>query len=197
MKSTATPRSTRTLWIAISLACFGFNRLAADDRLVGRWLQDQGFQTLEYTFRSDGRYQLDTRSSDPSIGFSFTDRGEYDATGTSMTLRPYEYFGEPVSIRIDYQIENGQLSLTRIDPSWTEVFTYQSGSIEVVRIQEQTPRDLVGIWRMSVPNAGTDEYTLRPDGYYVLKKIAEDSQFPPEFVRGRYSADATRIVFQP
>ena len=45
---------------------------------------------------------------------------------------------------------------------------------------------------------GKGAYTFRPGGYYFLKNIHENSeQFPPEFIRGRYEQDGTRLTIKP
>jgi hypothetical protein len=57
------------LWIALGfLVAFG-QICRADDRLVGIWWVDEGYQTVEYLLRSDGRYQIDTRSTDSELGY--------------------------------------------------------------------------------------------------------------------------------
>src|SRR5688500_12822252 len=44
----------------------------------------------------------------------------------------------------------------------------------------------------------SSEYTFRPGGYYFLKNMHENSeQFPPEFIRGRYEQDGTRLTIKP
>lgn len=44
---------------------------------------------------------------------------------------------------------------------------------------------------------GKAEYTFHPGGYYFLKDTPEDSQFPPEFIRGRYALTGTRLTLSP
>ena len=61
-----------------------------DHALVGIWALDEGFQIVELLFRSDGRYQLAKRSTDPASDFASTDRGRYAIDGKSLVLSPYE-----------------------------------------------------------------------------------------------------------
>jgi hypothetical protein len=92
----------------------------ADDRLIGIWTLDEGFQRVELLFRSDGRYQIDTIDSDqPS--FSFTDRGRYEVNGQGLALTPYDYLGEPQSVSYEFQIAGSSLSLTRTDIESSQV----------------------------------------------------------------------------
>src|SRR3954451_13880568 len=65
-----------TLYLAVASAALG----KGDDRLVGIWARDEGFQMIELLFRSDGRYQLDTKSTDPDLDFSSSERGRYQVT---------------------------------------------------------------------------------------------------------------------
>ena len=53
--------------------------------MVGIWALDEGFQIVRLFFRSDGRYRQDTKSTDSSFGFSFTDGGRYEIDGQAIT----------------------------------------------------------------------------------------------------------------
>jgi len=64
-----------------------------DNPLIGSWTLDEGFQILRLLFRYDGRYRLDTTSTDSSIGFSFTDSGRYEVDGKALTLTPMSIWG--------------------------------------------------------------------------------------------------------
>jgi len=44
---------------------------------VGIWELDEGFQIVRLLLRSDGRYQLQTKSTDPSLDFASTESGRY------------------------------------------------------------------------------------------------------------------------
>jgi hypothetical protein len=185
------------VWVStlIALACGVASR--ADDRLIGSWTLDEGFQTLEYTFRSDGRYQLETRSTDPFFDFRFLDLGRYAAHGTDLLLQPDEYFGEPTSKRYAYLADAAGLTLTNPEFSIVQFFRFRAGSKEDVLARESAEHDLIGTWRRSIANSGTDDYTFRPGGYYVLKRTPSDAQFPPEFIRGRYVVDGTQLAIHP
>ena len=87
----------------------------ADDRLVGVWVIDDGWQIVELLFRSDGRYQLDTRNADPSMDSSSTERGRYEVNGAELFLAPYDFIGEAESRSYDFQRTADSLSLTRTD----------------------------------------------------------------------------------
>jgi hypothetical protein len=52
----------------------------AENPLVGIWTADEGFQVVQLLFRSDGRYKLDTKSTDPILDFSSTEQGRYELT---------------------------------------------------------------------------------------------------------------------
>ena len=85
------------LFLCITLGLIsGSARIArADDRLVGIWTLDEGFQRVELLFRSDGRYQIDTIDTDQPSDFSFTERGRYEVNGQGLALTPYDYLGDP------------------------------------------------------------------------------------------------------
>src|SRR5687768_10249360 len=89
--------------------------LRADDRLVGVWMIDDGWQITELLFRSDGRYQLDTRNTDPTMDLSSSERGRYEASGGQLFLTPYDFIGEPLSRAYVFQFNGDLLSLTRTD----------------------------------------------------------------------------------
>lgn len=170
---------------------------AATNGLVGRWTLDEGFQVVEFTFRSDGRYQIDTRGTDPVFDLAFTDRGRYALAGDTLSLTPYEFFGEPGSRTYAVQRTDTALWLTRTDLSLTQEYRFQPGSTAEVLAREQVEADLIGTWRRTIAIAGTEAYTFRPGGYYVLERIAQDSQFPPEVIRGRYEWLGDRLTLLP
>jgi len=51
------------MWLGFQLTIASVALGQADDLLVGIWSADEGFQIVDFLFRSDGRYQLDTRST--------------------------------------------------------------------------------------------------------------------------------------
>ena len=172
--------------------------LKADDRLVGVWVLDEGWQITELTFRSDGRYQLDTRSTDPTMDLSSSERGRYQTNGEELFLAPYEFFGEPESETYDFRRESNALSLTRTDFELPEVvYQLKAGSREQVLQREQVEEDLVGTWVRDITFWGREEYTFRPGGYYIMKGTPLGGQFPPEFERGRYTHVGNRVKLTP
>lgn len=164
--------------------------------LVGIWASDQGYQVVELLFRANGRYQLDTRSTDPNFDLSSTERGRYQVTGTTLTLFPYEYFGDPQGKPFEFQIAGGSLDLTHLDFPLTETYVFQPGSRESVLAQEQASAELVGTWERHITFYGDTEYTFRPGGYYIQKSSPEGG-FPPEYVRGRYERDGATLMIRP
>lgn len=192
----STPRLLR-LALGLLLAKFFVLPSRADDRLVGRWVRDEGFQIVQYVFRSDGRYQLDRNSTDPLLDFSSTDRGRYTVVGQTLTLVPFEFLGEPTGLERVFELNGTALVLSPPDHAFSEHFQFEAGSREDVLAKEKAAPELVGTWLQYLPNVGLYEYTFRPGGYYFLKKTPEDSQFPPEYLRGRYALDGTRLTLRP
>jgi hypothetical protein len=165
--------------------------------LVGRWTLDEGFQVVEFLFRSDGRYQIDTRSTDPAFDFAFTDRGRYTLAGDLLGLAPYEFFGEPGLRSYAVQQTDDALFLTRTDLGLTQEYRFRPGSTAEVLAREQVEADLIGTWRRTITFAGTEAYTFRPGGYYAIERVTPDSPFPPESIRGRYELGGDRLTLRP
>ena len=185
-------------FFAVLLVLLGAVSLHADDRFVGVWKFDEGWQITELLFRSDGRYQLDTRSTDPTIDLSSSERGRYQVNGNELFLTPYDFIGEPQSRTYDFRFDGSLLGLKRTDFELDEVlYEWTQGSDTDVRSREQVERDLVGTWALDVAFWGREEYTFRPGGYYFIKSTPIDSQFPPEFVRGRYTVQGDRVTLKP
>jgi hypothetical protein len=168
-----------------------------ENPLVGIWARDEGFQLIEILFRSDGRYQLDTKSTDPVLDLSSAERGRHEINGQALTSTPYDYLSEPQSKSFEFQVIGDSLSLTRVDFPQSDVYQFKSGSRVDVLARENVDAVLVGTWGRSIKFFGKAEYTFRPDGYYFLKNTHEDSQFPPEFIRGRYEQNGTRLMLKP
>jgi hypothetical protein len=103
------------LWVSVHLMIASAALGQGDDRLVGIWSTDDGFEIVELLFRSDGRYQLDTKSADPVFGYASTERGRYEVDGPSLALTPYDYLAEPQSRLYEFQFAGSSLSLTRLD----------------------------------------------------------------------------------
>lgn len=187
-------------WLALSLFCLTtalFNPARGDDRLIGIWIVNEGSQVTELLFRSDGRYQLDTKSTEPDFDFSSTDRGYYELGGDLLTLTPYDFLGNPNHITYRIQIDGNALTLTRTDIEITTIYQYRIGSREEVLSRQKAPRVLIGEWTRTITFAGKSQYTFRPGGYYILKNSSEGDQFPPEFIRGRYQVDESILRIQP
>jgi hypothetical protein len=165
--------------------------------LVGVWVVDEGYQITEILLRSDGRYQLDTRSTDPWLEYSSTERGRYEIEGQGLTLVPYDYFGDPERKRYAFGVDGEFLSLTTLEYPLTQVYRLKAGSRADVLTREKVDSTLVRAWVRSITLYGSAEYTFRPGGYYCLKQTPADSQFPPEFIRGRYEQDGSRLTLRP
>jgi hypothetical protein len=168
-----------------------------DARLVGVWVLDEGYQVTELLFRADGRYQVDTKSTNPELDYLLTEQGTYHTEGQRLTLTPYEYFGAPQSKDRDFQLDGELLSLIMLDYDQTQVYTLKAGSRQDVLDREAVDSTLIGTWVRNLPYSGQEEYTFRPGGYYFVKTIHDDGQFPPEYIRGRYVQDGERLSLRP
>jgi hypothetical protein len=166
----------------------------SDNTLVGIWTRDEGFQIVALLFRSDGRYELDTKSTNPVLDFSSAERGKYDISGITLTLTPY---GESQGKRYDFQVNGDSLTLARPELGETEIYQLKPGSPADVLSREKTTLDLLRTWAGQLTISGNAELTFRPGGYYVLKNTYTDNLFPPEFIRGRYELDGTRLTLEP
>ncbi len=195
----AAPAHLPPIWLLFGLLWTMVLPGRSDDRLMGIWALDEGFQTIELTFRSDGRYQMDTRSTDPLFDFSWTERGRYrtEPASASLELWPYEYFGEPSGRSYEFALEGEALTLIRAEFDIRQTYRFRPGSRAEVLARESVLPDPVGRWRRTIPNAGVDEYTFRPGGYYHLVRRHEGDAFPPEWIRGRYERDGTRLRLRP
>ncbi|MBL9134510.1 MAG: hypothetical protein JNK85_01515 [Verrucomicrobiales bacterium] len=193
------PRSTPLLPPLWPILCLLLASLAAsaDDRFVGVWTRDEGFQIVELLLRSDGRYQLDTRSTDPIFDFESSDLGRYEVAGETLTLLPYEFIGEPNRVGYTFDLTDGRLTLNRTDMELSYVYEFKPNSREDVLAREKVARDPIGTWLRAINFAGIEEYTFRPDGHYFRKNTPEDSQFPPEYVRGTYQITGTNVTLHP
>ena len=169
----------------------------ADDRLVGIWLMDEGFQTVELLFRSDARYELTTTSTDPDFPDSATERGRYATDGTALTLSPYDYFGQPADKRYEFASSGASLTLTRVEFSITEVYGFKAGSRADVLARQHVDPGLVGAWRRRITFWGEVEYTFRPGNYFILKDSPEAAGIEPTFTRGRYEQNSGRLFVKP
>ncbi len=169
----------------------------SDERFIGIWTFDEGIQVTELTFRSDGRYQKDTWSTDPVLDFHFAEGGRYDVSGTSVILRPYEYLGDPMERPYDFEFNGTTLSLTRTEFSLTETYQFNPGSRQRVQAAETVAKDPIGRWTLSDDSGGTDEFLFRPGGYYVFTRTPAGGPFPPDVRRGRYSIDGSQLVLRP
>ncbi|MHC1763222.1 MAG: hypothetical protein AB9869_02795 [Verrucomicrobiia bacterium] len=170
----------------------------SDSPLVGVWAIDDGWQVRELLFRSDGRYQADSRNADPTVGFSLTERGRYEVNGQTLALMPYEYFGEPQPKLYQVELSGGFLTLTTPgDFPLVDVYQFKSGSREDVLARQNVPRVLIGSWKRSIVFWGDEEYTFRPGGYYVRKDTPESGNFPPDYIRGRYGQEGDLLTIAP
>jgi hypothetical protein len=181
----------------MQLATASIARGPASAPLVGVWVVDEGYQITEFLFRSDGRYQLDTKSTDSYLDYAFSERGRYEVDGQTLTIKPYEYFGEPYGKSYEFALNGDSLSLTTLDYPTTQDYQLKPGSREDVLARERVDPDLIRTWRRSITHYGTEEYTFRPGGYYVRKSTPEGGQFPPEYLRGRYTQDGAQLTLEP
>lgn len=186
-----------SFWCFLTLFLTSLSVARADDRLVGIWVLDEGFQVTDYTFRSDGRYHIQTRSTDPVMDHSFTEQGRYEVVAATIALWSYEYFGEPQNKPFEYQITGDVLTLVRTEFSLTYVCQFKPGSRADVLAREQVETNLIGRWQRHIIFAGTDEFTFRPGGYYALKHTPDDHEFPPQIIRGRYTHDGKQLILHP
>ena len=168
-----------------------------DDDLVGVWHSDQGFRTVDLLFRSDGRYQLDTQSTDPVIDLSSTERGRYLIEGQALTLTPYDYLVRPEPRRYRFESSGGSLTLTNAEYGQTEAFQFRPGSKADVQAREHVDHGLVGVWHRHISFLGEAECTFRPGGYYVVRQAYDDPQFATAFSRGRYEVTENQLTLKP
>ncbi|HYG34389.1 MAG TPA: hypothetical protein VEC99_06370, partial [Clostridia bacterium] len=185
-------------WIVL---CFMVGRVAfaqSDDRLIGIWSIQKSSQLIEYLFRSDGRYQIDTKSLDPDFDYSETERGRYSVNGQVLTFTPYDFFGNPSSRTYEFRFIGDSLGLTRIDFLLDEViYQFKPGSREDVLARQNVDTVLIGTWMRPLIYYGKSEYTFRPGGYYFIKNTDDDGQFPPEYIRGRYTQVGKQLTLKP
>jgi hypothetical protein len=99
-----------------------------DDRVVEVGVQDEGFQIVEFLFRSDGRYQIDTRSTDPEFGYAMTERGRDEVRGQELQVISYEFSGEAQGVRYEDQLAGDSLTLIRSEFSISDVYQFKPGS---------------------------------------------------------------------
>ena len=152
-----------------------------DDDLVGVWHSDQGFWTVDLLFRSDGRYQLDTQSTDPVIDLSSTERGRYLIEGQALTLTPYDYLVRPEPRRYRFESSGGSLTLTNAEYGQTEAFQFRPGSKADVQAREHVDHGLVGVWHRHISFLGEAECTFRPGGRRGQRKHTMTPSSPPPF----------------
>ena len=73
------------VWTAIWILTASIALGQGDDRFIGTWALDRDFEVVELTFRSNGRYELHTMSTEVG-GYHLVDRGRYQVTGQEVTL---------------------------------------------------------------------------------------------------------------
>jgi hypothetical protein len=117
--------------------------------------------------------------------------------GQNLVLTPYYYVGAPEGVVHEYHLSGNTLVLIRREFEITREFQYVPGSREDVLAKENVDRDPIGKWRRTITFWGDEEYTFRPGGYYIIKSTPEGGQFPPEFIRGRYSHDGVELRITP
>jgi hypothetical protein len=167
------------------------------ETMIGIWVLDEDYQITRLLFRSDGRYHLQTQSTDANLDFASAERGRYEVSGHILSLASDDYYGEVQPKRYELVSEGDTLSLTRMEYDYTQVYRFEPNSRAHVLEAEKVTPDLVRTWQRSIAFSGTTEYTFRPDGYYFQKNTPSDAQFPPEFIRGRYVQDGLRLTLSP
>ena len=186
------------LWAALHLMTPSGALAQADNPLVGIWVVEESSQVTELLFRSDGRYQSDMESTDPDLDFSFNERGRYEVSGQVLKTTSYEYFGKVESKTYEIQLSGDLLTLTRVDSALSpQAYQLKPGSKADVLAREKVEPDLIRIWGRAITFVGRYEYTFRPGGYYVLKKIHEGGQFPPDYFYGRYEVNGFQLTLKP
>jgi len=179
-------------WISIATAMG-----QGQNDLVGVWHSDEGFRTVDLLFRSDGRYQVDTHSTDPAIDLSSTERGRYLIQGQALTLTPYDYVGRPDPRLYQFGSSGDSLSLTNAEYGQKELFQFRPGSKADVLARERVDPGLVGVWHRHISFLGEAECTFRPGGYYIVKQAYDDPQFATAYTRGRYEVAGNQLTFKP
>lgn len=165
--------------------------------LIGIWTLDEGYQITQLLLRSDGRYRLQTKSTDATLDYSSVESGRYERSANILSFASDEYYGEIQPKRYEARRDGDTLSLTRLEFEYTQQYQLQRNSTAKVLEAEKVAPDLVRTWQRHIGSYGTTEYTFRPDGYYIQKNTPSDTQFPPEFIRGRYTLDGRRLSLTP
>jgi hypothetical protein len=168
-----------------------------DNPVIGIWTVDEYSERRTLLFRSNGRYQLDTRSTDPDLDFSSTERGRYDTDGQTLTLSPYDFIGEPESRTYGLQLQGDTLTLTTLEYPRAEVYQRQPDSAAAVLEQEHVEAILIRRWQRSIPFSGIEEYTFRPGGYFIRQNTSSDTTLPADIVRGRYVQADAQLTLEP
>ncbi|MFO1498203.1 MAG: hypothetical protein U1G07_07390 [Verrucomicrobiota bacterium] len=165
------------------------------DPLVGIWTADEGFQTIELLFRSDGAYQLQTKLTDSEWNLGSTDRGWYEVVGESLIMTSHQYLNQPDSNVYKFELDGDTLALT--SSGWnSRIYRLMPGSRDEVMAREGAGLDLFRRWKRHILFTGDEEYTFRPSGYYCLEMDHETVVFT-EYTRGRFEQAGTRLTMQP
>lgn len=171
---------------------------AEDNPLVGIWVMDQEYQVVELLFRTDGRYQQETKSPAGEAQYYLTERGRYTIDGETLVLALYEYANDPAGKRY-YAMElvGTSLKLVAVDTEATYEYQFKPGSRADVLQRQGVERVLVGTWWRPFPYSGLEQYTFRPGGYYFLETIDESSDPPIQYIRGRFVENDTGSIVKP
>lgn len=182
-------------WLATTLISFA----QADDRLIGVWVGEGFVNTVKLVFRSDGRYQVESRTVGSEFG-PMVDRGRYEVVGSTVRMTSYTYLQRPAADVYEFLVEDDSLSL-RGGPDlsvYNLSLDYQltPGSKADVLACEQGSHDLVRRWTRHVLFTGDEEWTFRPGGYYCFKSTSENVDLV-EFQRGRYAQTGSQLDMKP
>jgi hypothetical protein len=167
-----------------------------ENPLIGIWVLDQGFQTVELVFRSNGRYLRQPHSTDPVIDAASGDGGHYELLDGRLSLVSYTYSGEPPRPQyFETRLDGASLTLISLDPEYSLVYQFRNGSRADVLAREQVEPVPVGAWTRIISYGSREELTFRPGGYYFLTSASDGSA--PQVIRGRYGQQGMRLSITP
>jgi hypothetical protein len=185
------------MWVGIFLASASAS-LGQDNPLIGVWAIDEEWQITELMFRSNGRYQLDTKSVGSEFGYHNIERGRYEINGREVTLMLDEYLGSKSSRRYEFEVNGDTLTLTRVDFQLSPVeYQLRPGSRADVLAGDRVEPDIIGTWWRKLVFFGKKEFTFRPGGYYIEKDTPDSGEFPPTYIRGRYEVNGNILTLKP
>jgi hypothetical protein len=196
MKSLVQHCSFHSLGAAVCFATASVALGQGDTSLVGTWVADQGYRSVELLFRSDGVYQIDTKLYNSTFSLGSTYRGRYVTDGQSLTLTSYGYLNSPVSASSQFEVVGDTLVFTGFYSDLPGRYELKPNSRADVLEREQANPALVRRWTRHILFSGDEEYTFRPGGYY-LRTMTHESPVFTEFERGRYELNGNYLTMKP